>query len=631
MKKNGASVLKNLICLSAVVVFGIGCSSGGSSDSPVEMSGNFIDSAVEGLDYETPTKSGITDVDGFFEYQQGESITFSIGDLVLGECKGQEILTPIEIVYGASDENDPVVTNICRFLQSLDVDGDLENGIFISPEIRQEINGRNINFDMDSFEFDLDPDVIALFETLNAMGLFSDGVERGLRPAAIAQSHMRVSLSNKLAEGSEVELLGDDAYSVPDPKGLITKREWPEAKESMKDTLVAGNNIAAVDLYHHIIEGSENLIFSPYAISRTMAMTVAGACGRTKDKILEAMSFNLNLQELPPAFNALDLSVRSHDSSQSFPAENQTFRSSAGAWAQIGYYLPMTYFNTMAHHYGAPFQGLDFYAQHWTADRKIEDWISAQTIGNISSATPSISDRVRFVFANTVLLTGGWQTPFDRDLTTTRNFELSSKYYVGVPMMTRSGTFSYAVANGYEALELPFKDSNLSMLILMPDSGSFDTFESALDPGVIEAAADLLAPTEMTLTLPRFAFNTQEDLEETLYALGIDDAWDEGVANFSGINDMDDLYVSGSRFEGIISVAEPGATGAGAMVVNMEGNEEIPDVLLNDWGDFSMGVICMRGPEYLFGEVAVSRPFIFVIRDIDSGAILFLGRVMDPS
>lgn len=160
------------VLLSAALL--VGCNSGSSdgmneSSSLSLLSGIFIDSPVEGLEYETETQNSMTDADGAFMYMEGESITFYVGDIMLGGAMAQSIMTPVDLVDGAVDETHPMVTNMARFLQTLDVDMDPENGITITEEMSDAMVGHMVNFDMDMNAFEYDPDMMAVMDTINTM------------------------------------------------------------------------------------------------------------------------------------------------------------------------------------------------------------------------------------------------------------------------------------------------------------------------------------------------------------------------------------------------------------------------------------------------------------------------------
>lgn len=214
---SNSNLMGMLFAICAGLTIMAGCDDGGSNGSggavPASenaVEGVFVDSRVEGLEYKTDTHSGMTDSYGTFRYQEGETIIFSIGDVVLGQAQAKEIVTPIDLVPGAFDETDPAVTNICRFLQSLDVDGDLENGIKITEEIRKEVNGRTIDFTLSVAQFEDDAILQNLFDTLNVMDFFMDDAPRELCSVAAAQNHLRDTLEN---QGTN----NDDNNSQPSP------------------------------------------------------------------------------------------------------------------------------------------------------------------------------------------------------------------------------------------------------------------------------------------------------------------------------------------------------------------------------------------------------------------------------
>ncbi|MGA1826148.1 MAG: MopE-related protein, partial [bacterium] len=183
---------------------GCGCR---DSDNPPPVpevyEGVFLDSAVKGLTYKTGSQTGITDSDGTFKYQDEETITFSIGDVILGQTIAKEIIIPLDLVDGATDEKNPIVSNICQLLQSLDVDGNLDNGITINEATISELEGKSIDFTLDITDFENNLVVQNLFDTLNERGIFTDGI-RTLIPASQAQNHLKETLNNIDNDGDGV-------------------------------------------------------------------------------------------------------------------------------------------------------------------------------------------------------------------------------------------------------------------------------------------------------------------------------------------------------------------------------------------------------------------------------------------
>jgi Cysteine-rich secretory protein family/Putative metal-binding motif len=195
--------LLTMLCSLSLIV--IGCGGGGGGDAgaggPALANGVFMDSPVEGMDYATGSEFGLTGLGGGFNYREGEIITFSIGDVILGQAAGKDMLTPIDLVPGAADETDSTVTNMCRLLQSLDQDGNVQNGIQITAQIRAEVDGRAIDFNLSISQFEKDPAIVGLFETLNTLNLFTADTPRQLIPASVAQNHLRETLNSPDIDG----------------------------------------------------------------------------------------------------------------------------------------------------------------------------------------------------------------------------------------------------------------------------------------------------------------------------------------------------------------------------------------------------------------------------------------------
>ena len=185
-----------------VALIFVGCSGGSSgsdvnADSPVGaaalVEGVFVDSPVEGLGYMTETHTGITDEEGRFTCFEGEMITFMIGDVMLGQALADDVMTPMDFLDASEmpfDVTHPMITNMGRFLQSLDSDGDPENGITISEEVKGEITGRMIDFHQSIEDIENDPDVVGCFDVFNGLNMPHNGIMWDLFPTDEAREHM---------------------------------------------------------------------------------------------------------------------------------------------------------------------------------------------------------------------------------------------------------------------------------------------------------------------------------------------------------------------------------------------------------------------------------------------------------
>ncbi|WP_339721380.1 DsbA family protein [uncultured Paraglaciecola sp.] len=189
----------------------VACGGGGSSNNNetkeptnnvVTAEGVFIDSPVEGLSFKSGSVEGVTDVNGTFTYEVGTEVTFSLGGIVIGSATGAAILSPLSLVADAADETDPTVVNIAAFLQTLDDDGDPENGITITSTQQAEASDLSINFQQSVFDFEFDADVQNVVSILTSITLAGP---RALTSAEDALVHLRASLGIVVEEPVDEE------------------------------------------------------------------------------------------------------------------------------------------------------------------------------------------------------------------------------------------------------------------------------------------------------------------------------------------------------------------------------------------------------------------------------------------
>lgn len=186
--------LLGLALIGMMMIAAAGCDSGDSSDSssaatdptdPTDsdvLTGVFVDSPVKGLYYETATQQNYTDEAGRFRYKANETIRFSLGAAAFGEAQAKPYMTPMDLVVGAQDVDDPAVTNMGRFMQGLDEDGDPENGIQIPAEAEEALANAAINFNAPVDDFEADE---------NVQGVFNNLGSGGLRGVEAARQHLR--------------------------------------------------------------------------------------------------------------------------------------------------------------------------------------------------------------------------------------------------------------------------------------------------------------------------------------------------------------------------------------------------------------------------------------------------------
>jgi serpin B len=385
----------------------------------------------------------------------------------------------------------------------------------------------------------------------------------------------------------------------------------PSVDESDLTALVDGNNAFAFNLYQVLKQTGGNLFYSPYSISEALAMTYAGARGETEKDMAEALNFTLSQDRLHPAFNSLDLQLKQRG--QGAAGKNGTgFKLDVAnaIWGQEGYQFLAQYLDVLAQNYGAGLRIVDFIKQTEQSRVTINQWVSDQTQGKIKDLIPPgvINDMTRLVLTNAIYFNAAWQYPFDEKATSDGQFYLLDGSSVTVPMMKQTESFGYAKGANYEAVELPYSGQELSMVILLPKAGQFDAFENSLDAELVKTIIGQLETNEVSLTMPKFEYESSFGLKQALSTLGMGIAFTSD-ADFSGMDGNHDLLIQDVLHKAFVSVDEAGTEAAAATGV-IVGLTAIP-----------------AQP----AQVTIDRPFLFLIRDISTGSIIFVGRVLNPA
>ena len=389
------------------------------------------------------------------------------------------------------------------------------------------------------------------------------------------------------------------------------REQSPEIAPADISSLTDGNSVFAFNLYKLLSEDDGNLFYSPYSISAALAMTYAGARGDTEKQMADTLQFYLSQNQLHPAFNSLDQELASRgEGAQGKDGEGFRLNIVNAIWGQKDYAFLTSFLDTLAENYGAGLRPLDFANAPEESRITINNWVSDQTEDRIEDLIPQglIDALTRLVLTNAIYFNAAWQHPFGEDMTEDGPFYLLDGGEVTVPMMRQTESFGYAEGDEYQAVELPYDSRELSMVILLPQAGQFEMFEGSIDAQAVDAIVKDLEPRRVALTMPKFEFESDFRLRETLTAMGMPVAF-SGGADFSGMTGNRDLFIADVIHKAFVSVEEAGTEAAAATAVVMK---EIAAPL-----------------EPI--EVTIDRPFIFLICDIETGTILFVGRVINPS
>jgi serpin B len=413
-------------------------------------------------------------------------------------------------------------------------------------------------------------------------------------------------------------LLGCDSAST-DPqeitpsKSSLTRVTDPQVSEADQATLAADNAGFALDAYHKIAAQHANLIFSPASVSIALSMAYAGAAGTTATEMAAALHFSLPDARLFPAFNALDLNLASRgQDKKSTDGGPMQVKMVNAAWAERTYTFRSEYLDTLASNFGAGINLVDF-AKNWDPARiLINDWVASQTNDRIKDLLPedSLDSSTRLVLTNAVYLNAAWKLPFDPKNSHESDFVLLDGSTTETNLMgAQLATAQALKGDGFSAVALPYDDERLSLLVLLPDTGNFAAFEAALDASKLGSIVAGLTPQPVVLRLPSFRLETEQDFSKILDSLGMHAAFQSGQANFSGMDGTQSLYVSKVLHKAFIDVGEKGTEAAAATAVVVTKGGFVPTGIIID----------------------ANRPFITILRDEPTGAILFMGRVLDPT
>jgi len=392
--------------------------------------------------------------------------------------------------------------------------------------------------------------------------------------------------------------------------GLIG-REPAATAPADRVKVAEGINRFAFDLYAKLKDQEGNLFLSPYSISTALTMTYAGARGQTAQQMAEVLHFPANLVDDPDrlhgayAASIKELNAGGKERGYELAVANRL-------WGQKGYGFLPDFLGLLKTHYGAGLEEVDFARATEAARQTINGWVEEQTKDKIKELLkPGVLDTMtRLVLTNAIYFKGQWLREFPKDATRDEDFFLAPEKKVTAPMMNQTGEFGYFGGPDFQALELPYKGEDLSMVVLLPKAkDGLADLEKALSAEKVAEAVAKLRKQKVMVVLPKFKTTAEfEQLKEPLIALGMKDAFGTD-ADFSGMNGKKDLFISAVVHKAFVAVDEEGteAAAATAVVVKLTALREPPPIFRAD------------------------HPFVFLIRDKRSGAVLFLGRLTDPT
>ncbi|MBN1656682.1 MAG: serpin family protein [Deltaproteobacteria bacterium] len=459
-------------------------------------------------------------------------------------------------------------------------------------------------------------------------GAGGNGEAAGSQAAAIETSGNQAGTSGSQAGGAGLGASGNQAGASGSQAGVagseieapfqmlkssIAYEQNPVVSTEDADALAAGNSEFAIDLYHALrSESQDSFLFAPYSISAALAMTYAAARNNTEAQMAEALHFTLPQERLNPAFNAMNISLNQR--AQAAGGQGFTLNIVNSNWGQKEYHFFDSFLDLLARNYDAGLRLVDFMNAPEESRDIINAWVEDQTEEKIKELLPpqSIRNNTRLVLVNAVYFKAIWLLPFEAESTATGAFTTLNGTVTQTPMMKQVMYTSYLDGQGFTALELRYGGNAVSMLLLVPDAGSFEVFDQELSSARITEIVECLVPEKIALSIPKWSCSPERiALKEILQSFGMRDAFEFNTADLSGMNRDPGTYIDNIYHKAFIEVDETGteaSASTAAVIVRDAGVDPLPPL-----------------------GIDIDRPFIYLIRDIRTRAILFMGRMLDPS
>jgi serpin B len=375
----------------------------------------------------------------------------------------------------------------------------------------------------------------------------------------------------------------------------------------------------ALDLWGRLKGTPGNLFVSPYSVAAALAMTHAGARGNTAAEMAKVLRLPFEGDRLHAAMGALQGRMNSceadvWDEHQGRTARRKVFDLSVAnsLWGQRGAPFRREFLDLTTKHYEAGFIETEFAADPEKARQAINAWVEKKTQDRIRELLRKgdVHAATLLVLVNAIYFKSSWETQFEKEWTRDGPFRTAAGAEVTIPFMHLTEEFRLREEAEFQALVLPYKGGLLSMLILLPrKADGLPALEASLNTAKLRSCLAALGATRVRVSLPRFKIESRMTLKATLTAMGMKDAFDASAADFAGIGPVKPFFISEVVHQTFVNVDETGTEAAAATAVVADG-----------------GAPPSRDPVVFTAD----RPFLFLIREHATGAILFMGRVENP-
>lgn len=363
------------------------------------------------------------------------------------------------------------------------------------------------------------------------------------------------------------------------------------------------NNFALEAYKQFAKSDNKNMFFSPISINMAIGITYAGAKGETEKQIASVFNFPENTTKFHKSMGTLQENILEKTS------EGVEISLTNQLWADQNYKFRCQYLRKAKKCYKAPVKRLDFYSNLDESRISINNWVEKQTHERIKDLLPegSISKQTKMVITNTIYFKGQWDKQFITEHTQDENFTTISGEQVKTPTMNANTSLRMYQGNSLKLVELPYAGKQFSMLVLLPNEGTpLASIEKELSIKELNHYISSMTESDVRISLPKFKFDASYKLKQTLSEMGMPLAF-SNAADFTAMSRKKDLKIDEVFHKAFVEVSEEGTEAAAATAV-----------------------VIVRKTAIMNNEFRANRPFIFFIRENESGNILFLGRITNP-
>ncbi|RJQ29427.1 serpin family protein [Candidatus Parcubacteria bacterium] len=377
-----------------------------------------------------------------------------------------------------------------------------------------------------------------------------------------------------------------------------TEKPEPSGKEA--SDIIEASNEFMLDFYSLNSAGQDNIFFSPWSILSAFSVVYEGARGQTAEEVASATYLPRDDLDRRDSFKTTQQSLNPNSTEYELTNAN-------ALWIKTGFGVKQEFVDIARQYYDSEVAEVEFPA----GEPKIDSWVENKTNGKIKDLVKDkTNDMTRLVITNAVYFMGTWKDQFNANLTSQDDFTLDSGDTVKIPMMYQKSRFDYAENDNLQILSMPYKGDRLSMLVLLPKN-NLGALEGSLTLDELSSWQEGMRNQQVYVYIPKFKLETEYDLSPQMKELGVELAFDPDYADLSGIADVtpNNLYIGFATHKAFVDVNEEGTEAAAATAIGIEETSAPIDPTV----------------------FRADHPFVFLIQDNETGLVLFMGRVSDPS